>query len=879
MGLFDLFTESGRTFNWLFDNYFDATEMAYQAKLGQNEGRLSSKRLTRNIPTEDKAWLAEQENSILEIDRCIKDDRKKQEIIDVAKIFKRAFLYFCKKEGISPSFFFSMDGRPSMPGETEFKSFRPLSSFSAKSYERPLSPLKALSFWDKHFQGLVEEALDEYGYKPKFAYENNTISIKKRVIDLAHRFCNTEGHVGELISLLERTTPQFPYGIRFLYYNKLSVDRSVGHELISAMYQHISEFENLEKAITTLVERETLWKQFEDQILANDLRRYYYRCYFKDKYGKEQVSLDKYEAIVNDFDLFNAYIQRLEAGYDSLKQKYPFGLEEFEKQNPDIPHTEYPKYSSSIAWLEEKSLSFLFCNRQAKLTHILADTVSNLSGWDAFIKTIEVQCEDYDLNSFTSPTSRAFIYKYLTYGDNYTMTEYERYYEIDKSRFKYCSDIFNTRATKNLAEWDSKEVLNELNSVLTNVIPAYLDIFRNLRIVLAGDMWNYLGDEKRAKSQVRCLPALGEYNSRIDVIINYEFDERAAWLPHLFLTLETSPDVLDAAAPNHILSSFVSISLGIDYEELTKIEEKRSKEHRARQLDELNSLKRTNPFGFSSWCMDKFGSDDVDSLPYDEVIQSKREIIGCQRNEEARVREQKRKEAENIEIQKGIRLSQLYPAALKELFPSIGAVSTLSDAKFVIKAEDQLKQYDILFCKRDELFVHQRTVHGLPHKYFWDYFSKRKYGECVTPEAERNRQVIWLFKDGRITKQPIEMVSKFLKGSKINSYASNITFVCIPASNQYDNTNRYADFSSGVCSALGFRNGFPHIRVTSDVTPRRMGGTRRPELELDHIFFRDSYVLLFDDVVTSGSTVCFMKNLLEEVGAHCIGVISLGKTV
>lgn len=883
MGLFDFFTESGRTFNWLYDNYFDATELAYRAKKGVFEGRLSSKRLTRNIPNEDKAWLAEQEHSILEIDKCIKDDRLKQEIINAAKKYKRAFLYFCKKEGIGPSFFFSMENRPSMPGETVFRSFRPLASFSAKSYERPLYPLKTINIWDKHFQDLVEDALAEYGYKPKFAYENSAFMIKERmkyIDDLVLRFSNSEGSVSELDSLIESTKSRFPYGIKILFNNKISVERTDGRQFIVAMHQHVPEFDKLEKEITTLVERETIWKHFEDQILANDFGQRYYRSYFKENYGTDLVSLDKYEAIVKNKELFDTYIRKQEAGYDSLKQKYRFGLEEFEKRNPNIPHTEYPKYSSSIAWFEEKSLSYLFAGRQTKLTGNLADAVSSLSGWDAFIKEIEVQCEDYDLNRFTSQTSRAFIHRYLTYGDNNTMTEYERYHEIDKSKFKYCSDIFNnTLAIKNLAKWDSKEILDELNSVLTKVIPVYMDMFRNMRMVLAGDLWNYLGNQENAKSQIRRLPALEGFNSRIDVVINYEFEERAAWMPHLFLTIETSPDVLDAAAPNHILSSFISISLGIDYNELKKIDDKREKRHKEIQRGEILSLKRQYPFGFRTFCVNQFGTDDESCLEYDAVIASKNEIKRIQWKEDERIREAKKLDEERKTISRAIAIAQRYPTAFHELCPSIVEIDTLDKAKSVIAYENRLTEFDSIYCKKEDLFEHQRMVCGLPHKYFYDYYSKKKYGDGVSPEADSNRRLIWAFKDGVLQQRVVTLVVDFLRASRIASFGGKITFACIPASDPFTNRSRYEWFSAEVCKSLGFRNAFEHIRVCSSVTPRRMGGTRMAELEIDGEFFKDSFVLLFDDVVTYGTTASHRKSLIESTGAHCIGIISLGKTV
>lgn len=877
MGLFDIFTESGRTFDWLYENYFEATEIAYRVmrggisqeiSLNKNKrpspisnckviiGKMSSDSLTRDISNDYKRKLADIADEIRVIDLYLDEEKRKQEIIATAEKYKRAFLYFCKKEGASPSFFFKMTSCPIMPGERVFK------SFSKANQKTNLNH-------DDHFQNLVTDTLAKYGYEPCIGSRPFTPSISFSSLGLTKLWVQP-------MSLGIR----FPYGITKDLDFKIKVEPFSENSNISSLYPHLSEFESIERKITELVERESLWKQFEDNILSHKFACRYYRGYFKETYGTEDVSLDKYEALVKNVAPLNAFIQKQERDYDYLRKQYPFGIKEFEKRHPEIPHTEYLKHASAISWFESMSMSCLFPDRQIELSNKLSDAVSGLSGWNAFIKEIEVECDDYDLNRFTAFTSRAYIHRYLTYGDNYSMNKYKRYYEIDKSTFKFCSDIFdNTLATKNLTEWDSKIVLNELNSVLAEVIPAYLNTFQNLRIVLAGDLWNYLGDECLAKSQIRRLPALEEFNSRVDVIINHEFDERAAGLPHLFLALETSPDVMDAAAPNHILSSFISISLGINYDELMRIEGKREQDHREKQKNRVCHLKSQYPYGFRTFCVNLFGTDDESHLSYDIVIAGENEIRQIQWKEDERIREAKRQEEERQIIFRAAGIAQRYPIAFRELCPSVGDVDTLAKANSVIAAERRIIEFDSIYCKKDELFEHQRFVCGLPHKYFYDYYSKKKYGDNVSPEAAYNRSYIWLFKDGLSQQRAVSLVVDFLKASKIAAFGGRIIFACIPASDPFTNRSRYEWFSAEVCKNLGFRNAFEHIRVCSSVTPRRMGGTRMAELDIDREFFKDSFVLLFDDVVTYGTTASNRKSLIEAAGAYCIGIISLGKTV
>jgi orotate phosphoribosyltransferase len=78
---------------------------------------------------------------------------------------------------------------------------------------------------------------------------------------------------------------------------------------------------------------------------------------------------------------------------------------------------------------------------------------------------------------------------------------------------------------------------------------------------------------------------------------------------------------------------------------------------------------------------------------------------------------------------------------------------------------------------------------------------------------------------------------------------------------------------------MGFRNGFDYISVLDSTTPKHLGGSGIPEIKIDSLFFDGAFVLLFDDLVTSGKSILHYSHLLEEKGATCIGVLSLGQTV
>lgn len=870
MGLFDIFTESGRTFDWLFENYFDATEVAYRVMRGGFTkepspvrktipttdyiliGQMSSDRLTRDISNDYKRKLAEIANEIKVIDLYLDEEKRKREIIAAADKYRRAFQYFCKKEGASPSFFFKLSSRPTMPGETVFKSFSKANQKTALDH-------------DDHFQSLVTDALAKYGYKPRLGSAPIARGISLSSLGIS----------GPRIQPMTFGI-RFPYGItKDLDYN-IKVEPFSENSNISSLYPHLSEFESMEGVILDLIKREYLWKLFEDQILANDYGRRYYRSYFKEKYGTEIVSLDKYEALVKDVAPLNAFIQKREQDYESLRKQYPIGIKEFEKRNPEIPHTEYIAHADTIAWFSQRSMIVLFPERQNDLSGQLAKAVSNLFGWSARTQSTRVFFDDYDDRRQASTVSYAFIYRYLIHDDDKS--------SVDKSSFGFCSDLFENKDTVNALGY--KEVLNELNTILAKVLPVYFNTFTRIRIVLAPNLLDLLDYHGSPQGLIRCLPAMEEFDLKADVMPSYEFylHGLAASIPHLFLELKTASDPINKTffwdtLPSHVLSSVITIALSVDVPELTRIEVQRKQQHRSRQLDELRTLQQGNPFGFHSWCINTFGTDDINILPYDTVIQGRMDIISLQQAEDKRQREERLKEAEKREIQNAVRIYNAYPTAFKELFPEINMISSLSVARAVIQAEGRVREFDTIYCRRAELFEHQRTVSGLPHKYFYDYYSKKKFGDDVSPDADSNRRLIWAFKDGLRQERIVSLVVDFLKASRIASLGGKITFACIPASDPYTHRSRYEQFSAEVCKNLGFRNAYEHIRVCSSVTPRRMGGTRLADLDIDQAFFKDSFVLLFDDIVTQGTTAANRKSLIEAAGGHCIGIISLGRTV
>lgn len=159
------------------------------------------------------------------------------------------------------------------------------------------------------------------------------------------------------------------------------------------------------------------------------------------------------------------------------------------------------------------------------------------------------------------------------------------------------------------------------------------------------------------------------------------------------------------------------------------------------------------------------------------------------------------------------------------------------------------------------------------------------------------RNLIWDFKakphnyrsESEINQKHTNSVNKVLPDiEKVlrHSFGSNVsklTFVPILASTRLVSERRYKDISFQLSNNLGMSNGYPYMSITKDGISKNdptntTGVSIQPEISLDGSFFKDRYVILFDDVITSGKSMERFKRLLESAGATVIGGLSIGKT-
>ncbi len=275
-----------------------------------------------------------------------------------------------------------------------------------------------------------------------------------------------------------------------------------------------------------------------------------------------------------------------------------------------------------------------------------------------------------------------------------------------------------------------------------------------------------------------------------------------------------------------------------------------------------------------------------------------------------------RKEQEKRNKAKELKL--IYAKGFNDLFPDIDIdVCHLNKVLDILSAELRIKSKDSELeelerkrreeeRKKQEEERKQREIRRLkdcvsswtqPNRSTVNCFSLYFYypTNCDWIASDREweiRNLIWDFKANPNKPQSqIEIMTRHQRAMNeilpdinhvLNRYfgsdISKLTLVCIPSSKEIVNNRRYKDFAEKLCSQTGMDNGFSNIWVSSDGDAKHLGGSSPSEISLNPSYFNGRYVILFDDVITSGSSMERFKRILESVGATVIGGLSIGKT-
>lgn len=168
---------------------------------------------------------------------------------------------------------------------------------------------------------------------------------------------------------------------------------------------------------------------------------------------------------------------------------------------------------------------------------------------------------------------------------------------------------------------------------------------------------------------------------------------------------------------------------------------------------------------------------------------------------------------------------------------------------------------------------------GLPYKWVVDYAAYSAFGTFELSDAEwANRDYIVNFKgnseltteaDHQAALQKAIRDVSALVADTFGADARQLTFVCIPASLQSNTQRRFEHFGQEVCQACGMENAYAHF----------IYGEEGTDYTIDEAFFDGKQVLLFDDIIASGKSVCRFADCLSALGAHVVAAVALGKKI
>lgn len=173
---------------------------------------------------------------------------------------------------------------------------------------------------------------------------------------------------------------------------------------------------------------------------------------------------------------------------------------------------------------------------------------------------------------------------------------------------------------------------------------------------------------------------------------------------------------------------------------------------------------------------------------------------------------------------------------------------------------------------------------GLSVRYFYlhEYYPTSETN--VTEYDWEVRRKIWNFKNGKIGPREIvvSQVSNKLQEIFTKSELSSLVFICAPASSKEKNEKRFKEFSVSVCNTTGMINGFDKLTIHTDRDPTTVKG-KTNDNPLNYFSFNEKYfnkkrVVIFDDVVTRGKTMCLISEKLKSMGAIPLLAISIGRT-
>lgn len=140
------------------------------------------------------------------------------------------------------------------------------------------------------------------------------------------------------------------------------------------------------------------------------------------------------------------------------------------------------------------------------------------------------------------------------------------------------------------------------------------------------------------------------------------------------------------------------------------------------------------------------------------------------------------------------------------------------------------------------------------------------------------RTLVYDFKYGYADGKVASLISKYLRYHFTDAELNTMYFCCVPAHSMSATESRWKKLSQLVCKSTGLKNGFKFLISQNDRPEKHYGNDVHSEYVLDKNALDGKFIILFDDVVTSGKTMGNYVNELKHSRANIICRIALAKT-
>ena len=168
-----------------------------------------------------------------------------------------------------------------------------------------------------------------------------------------------------------------------------------------------------------------------------------------------------------------------------------------------------------------------------------------------------------------------------------------------------------------------------------------------------------------------------------------------------------------------------------------------------------------------------------------------------------------------------------------------------------------------------------------PYYYFVDY---KAAGQISDAMLDSDQKKVLYFKRwyAQYRNEVVEEVTNFI--NKNFKERDNIALICIPASKKAENKTRYEGFCKYVCKKLWIKNGFEHVKIIKEKEKKHTWNeaTKISDwLEFNVDYFKDKYVIIFDDVITDWKTMNEVWDILQSdnIWAKPFLWLAIGKTI